>query len=164
MRRFSPSLLLLLLLAAAGCGDNTPLRPAATNECRDVRPGPPAGCAGIDQYLHTAGLFDTDGNALGLAVVPEDVAPDVLYPELYVADGENGLLVVDACDPARMSVVSRVAHSGSAHDVAASSSSTSATPGTPTSSGRPRDPGTRCELPSRRPRGAPTSPTTPSAS
>jgi len=118
MRRVLCTCGLLLALFAAGCGDNAPFRPAGTNECHDVRPQPPAGCTGIDQYLHTAGLFDTDGSALGLAVVPEDVAPDVLNPELYVADGENGVLVVDACDPARMSVVSRVAYNGSANDVA----------------------------------------------
>lgn len=118
MRRLSSSFLLVLLLFAGGCGDDAPFRPAATNECRDVRPELAAGCTGIDQYLHTAGLFDTDGSALGLAVVPEDVAPEVRYPELFVADGANGILVVDACDPARMSIVSRVAYGGSANDVA----------------------------------------------
>jgi hypothetical protein len=80
------------------------VRPA---ECADVRPFSDS-CDGLSRFVRTAGLLDTDGAALGVFARSGRV---------YIADGDNGLLVVDACDPALMTVLGRAPTPGSAMDV-----------------------------------------------
>jgi hypothetical protein len=105
--------LCILLLAAVGllgCDDATaPLRVEESGcDGPDLGTRSP-GCTDLGDFIHTAGLLNTGGEAAAVATH---------RGYAFVADGASGLLVVDACDPTRMSVLSRVPTDAPALDVA----------------------------------------------
>lgn len=100
-----------LALAVVACDDDSIVRlPApAGEECPDVRPYTSGDGCDLTHFLRSAGVLNTAGSATGVAAANGFA---------YVADGNNGVVVVDACDPARMTVASRLPLSGEALDVA----------------------------------------------
>lgn len=109
--RYSLSILLCAAIALAGCGEEAVSPRLEELACPAPAAGTVAdGCTDLRNFIHTIGVINTDGDATAVALAGGTA---------YVADGEAGVLVVDACDAARPRVLSRITTDEAALDVAA---------------------------------------------